>query len=60
MYVQSNKELRIWDPYGSPSRVLVADVDDLRVISTESVFKVAMELLAECGKDRMNNSATVQ
>ncbi len=46
LYVQSNKELRIWDPYGSPSINLVADVDDLRVIAPADVAEAAIRLLS--------------
>ena len=44
MYVQSDKDLRIWDPYKSPSEVLIADVDNLRVISPSDVFQAAQRL----------------
>lgn len=45
LYVQSDKNLRIWDPYGSPTEALVADVDDLSVISPESVLEAMKRLL---------------
>jgi len=45
LYVQSNKDLRIWDPYKSRSEVLIADVDDLRVITPEDVFRATQRLL---------------
>ncbi|HEY6953147.1 MAG TPA: glycosyltransferase family 9 protein, partial [Bacteroidota bacterium] len=44
LYVQSNKNLRIWEPYKALSEVLVADVDDLRVISPLEVFKAFQRL----------------
>lgn len=47
LYVQSNKELRIWEPYGSDSATLVADVDDLKVISLESVYTAVQTMLAK-------------
>lgn len=39
LYVQSNKGLRVWDPYGVEYESIVADVDDLKVIPAERVFK---------------------
>lgn len=45
LYVQSNKELRIWEPYGSDSETLVADVDDLKVISLESVYTAVQRMV---------------
>lgn len=45
LYVQSNKELRIWEPYGSDAETLVADVDDLTVISLESVFAAIQRMV---------------
>ena len=44
LYVQSNKELRIWEPYGSLSESLVADVDDLRTISFDQVVQAFQRL----------------
>ncbi len=45
MYVQSDKNLRIWDPYRTRSEVLIADVDNLRVISPIQVFEATERLL---------------
>ncbi|MBI3788323.1 MAG: glycosyltransferase family 9 protein [Ignavibacteriales bacterium] len=45
LYVQSNKELRIWEPYGSDAETLVADVNDLKVISLESVFAAIQRMV---------------
>jgi ADP-heptose:LPS heptosyltransferase len=50
MYVQSDKNLRIWDPYKSRSEALIADVDDLRAISPEDVFKAIQRLISERGR----------
>ena len=47
MYVQSDKNLRIWEPYKTRSEVLVADVDDLRVIKPDQVVQATLRLLAE-------------
>lgn len=44
LYVQSNKELRIWDPYNSPGETLVTDVDDLTTIQPEDVFAAMKRL----------------
>ena len=56
MYVQSNKDLRIWEPYGSPHEVLVADVDDLTVISPRSVFEAFERLLNRTRTLEQSNS----
>jgi ADP-heptose:LPS heptosyltransferase len=37
MYVQSNKSLRIWEPYGVDYETVVTDVDDLSTIPLEQV-----------------------
>jgi ADP-heptose:LPS heptosyltransferase len=47
MYVQSDKNLRIWEPYNSRSEALVADVDDLRVISPEEVFQAVQRITSK-------------
>ncbi len=47
LYVQSNPDLRIWDPYLSPSRTIVTSVDDLKTIPVERVLNEAKELLRE-------------
>jgi ADP-heptose:LPS heptosyltransferase len=47
MYVQSDKNLRIWDPYKSRSESLIADVDDLRAISPEDVFQAVQRLMSK-------------
>ncbi len=44
LYVQSNKELNIWRPYGSLCEALIADVDDLGVISPHQVFEAWLRL----------------
>jgi ADP-heptose:LPS heptosyltransferase len=38
MYVQSDKSLRIWEPYGSEYEAIVTDVDDLSTISVDRVM----------------------
>lgn len=44
LYVQSNKELRIWDPYNSPGETLVTDVDDLTTIPPRDVLAAVKRL----------------
>jgi ADP-heptose:LPS heptosyltransferase len=46
LYVQSDKDLRIWEPYGSLSETLVTDVDDLRTIPVEQVVQAASRLIS--------------
>jgi ADP-heptose:LPS heptosyltransferase len=46
LYVQSDKSLRIWDPYQTPTVSLVADVDDLKVISPEDVVQAFDRLIS--------------
>ena len=45
LYVQSNKELRIWEPYASVSETLVTDVDDLTTIHCDRVYEAVTKLL---------------
>jgi ADP-heptose:LPS heptosyltransferase len=47
LYVQSNKDLRIWEPYGSESETLVTDVDDLTTIPPADVFAAIVRLLQQ-------------
>jgi ADP-heptose:LPS heptosyltransferase len=49
LYVQSNKDLRIWEPYGSPTESLVADVDDLSTISVDQVTQACERLTRAIG-----------
>jgi ADP-heptose:LPS heptosyltransferase len=44
MYVQSNKDLRIWEPYGSLSISVVTDVDDLQRVTQLEVFDAIQRL----------------
>jgi ADP-heptose:LPS heptosyltransferase len=46
LYVQSDTELRIWEPYGSLSETLVTDVDDLRTIPVEQVTQACQRLMS--------------
>ncbi len=45
LYVQSDKELRIWEPYGSLSEVVVTEVDNLQSITLESVTRAITNLV---------------
>jgi ADP-heptose:LPS heptosyltransferase len=45
LYVQSNKELRIWEPYGSVCETLVTDMDDLATIPPDRVFDAIERLM---------------
>jgi ADP-heptose:LPS heptosyltransferase len=49
MYVQSNKDLRIWEPYGSLSEAVVTDIDDLRRITQTEVFNAVDRLTRQIG-----------
>ena len=55
MYVQSNKELRVWEPYGSLSETVVTDIDDLRRISQEEVFHAVNKLVHQIGSSTNHN-----
>jgi len=37
LYVQSDKSLRIWEPYGTDYECIITDVDDLSIIPIEQV-----------------------
>lgn len=45
LYVQSDKDLRIWEPYGSLSETLVTEVDDLRTIPVDKVIESCDRLM---------------
>jgi len=47
LYVQSNKDLRIWEPYHTPTESLIADVDDLTTIRASEVFSAFQRLTAK-------------
>lgn len=44
MFIQSDRNLRIWDAYKSPSENLVTDVDDLSKIAVDDVRKAVKRL----------------
>lgn len=56
LYVQSNKDLRIWDPYNAPSETLVTDVDDLTTIPPQKVLAAIRRLFA----DKKQNPSALQ
>ena len=45
LYVQSDKTLRIWEPYGTDYEVVVTDVDDLSTIPVTNVQVALMRLI---------------
>ena len=53
LYVQSNPELRIWEPYKAPSVPLVTSVDDLTTISVAQVHQAVQTLVRREGVDRI-------
>jgi ADP-heptose:LPS heptosyltransferase len=50
LYVQSDKALRIWEPYGTDYEVVITDVDDLSTIQVSDVQTSFMKLIERCGK----------
>lgn len=50
LYVQSNKDLRVWEPYGSRSETVVTEVDDLRTIPVQSVTEAVERLTTKATK----------
>jgi ADP-heptose:LPS heptosyltransferase len=58
LYVQSNPELRIWDPYRSPCETLVTPVDDLKTISPEEVWNAFQRLVHRQRHDVSRSVAT--
>jgi ADP-heptose:LPS heptosyltransferase len=54
LYVQSNKELKIWEPYGIDYETIVTDVDKLSTISVEEVIR-GLEKLFTKVQYRKNN-----
>lgn len=49
LYVQSNKDLRIWEPYGSKTESLITDVDDLSTIPLDQVTQACERLVRDIG-----------
>ena len=60
LYVQSNKSLRIWEPYGSPSETLVTDVDNLSLIPPGDVLAAVRRILqrTQHGHHESRNEST--
>jgi ADP-heptose:LPS heptosyltransferase len=44
LFVQSNKDLRVWEPYGSLSESVITDIDDLETIPLEGVTRAFSRL----------------
>lgn len=47
LYVQSNKDLRVWDPYKSPAKCVVTATDELRTIPIDDVYHAFKELYVD-------------
>ena len=58
LYVQSNKELRIWEPYGSACETLVTDVDDLTTIPPDKVYDAIGRLMKKAKPGHLSPQAT--
>lgn len=54
LYVQSDKSLRIWEPYGTENEVLVTDKDDLSTIPSAAVVDAFERLYARSRKPGMS------
>jgi len=50
LYVQSNPNLRIWEPYRTPCEPVVTNVDDLTTITVEEVIKAVDHLFKRTSK----------
>lgn len=55
LYVQSDKSLRIWEPYGSPNETLVTGVDDLSTIPVADVVAAVERLLSGVKRNESNS-----
>ena len=55
LYVQSDKGLRIWEPYGTEYETLVTDVDDLRTIPVADVATATEKLLQRVARATNSN-----
>jgi ADP-heptose:LPS heptosyltransferase len=51
LYVQSNKALRIWEPYGTDYECIVTDVDDLSMIPVTQVQDALGKLIRRSRKN---------
>jgi ADP-heptose:LPS heptosyltransferase len=58
LYVQSDKDLRIWEPYGSDYEVVITDVDDLTTIQVKDVFAAFMKLIERNHMNTLSKSST--
>ena len=58
LYVQSNKELRIWDPYRTPCESIVTEMDNLSIIDPAEVLHAIERLLARVGKESPAHSVS--
>lgn len=49
LYVQSNKELRIWEPFNTEYEAIVTDIDDLSTIFEKSVEEAINRIIKRTG-----------
>ncbi len=54
LYIQSNSDIRIWEPYGSPCETLITSFNDLSTIPPSDVLK-AIERLINRNKTDSDN-----
>jgi ADP-heptose:LPS heptosyltransferase len=58
LYVQSDKDLSIWEPYGSDYEVVVTDVDDLTTIPVKDVHAAFIKLIERNHMSIVSKSST--
>lgn len=56
LYVQSNKELRVWEPYRSESAIHVTDVDDVTTIPPNEVYESVRKLIDRTSSSSVSSS----
>ncbi|MBI2619753.1 MAG: glycosyltransferase family 9 protein [Ignavibacteriales bacterium] len=59
LYVQSDSNLRIWEPYRTPCEPIVTKVDDLSAIPVSQVFEGLQRLLGNVPKARAGKSSGI-
>ncbi|RPI03067.1 MAG: glycosyltransferase family 9 protein [Ignavibacteriae bacterium] len=52
LYVQSDKSLRIWEPYGTDYEAVITDVDDLSTIPVTAVEEAFRKLIARLPRNQ--------
>jgi len=58
LYVQSNKDLRIWEPHGTDYEAVVTDVDDLTTIPVKDVHAAFIKLIERNHMSIVSQSST--